>query len=85
MISQYRHCLQILTGCSKINFLHFQMILHHFVTYLSNDLRTSYKQSDLGCEVTANTQKRNDDVTARFLGKGYSRLNKVPAVAVVWQ
>jgi len=47
MKSQYHHCLQILTVCSKINFLHniysvfliFSKltILHHFVTYLSND------------------------------------------------
>jgi len=50
MTSQYHHCLQILTGCSKINFLHnvyFGFLIlskltipHHFVTYLSNDPRT---------------------------------------------
>jgi len=51
MTSQCRHCLQILTGCSKINFLRnlycgflvFSKLttLHHFVTYLSNDPRMS--------------------------------------------
>ena len=48
-MAQYRHCLQILTGCFKINFPHDVYfgslifakltILRHFVTYLSNDPR----------------------------------------------
>ena len=51
MTSQYRHCLQILTGRSKRNFLHNAhfgflifsklRILHHFVCYLSNHPRIS--------------------------------------------
>jgi len=58
MTSRYRHCLQILTGCSRINFLHnvrfgfliFSKltILHHFVTYLSNDPRSSAEFSGDG-------------------------------------
>jgi len=68
MTSQY-HCLQILKGCSKINFLHnvyfwlviFSklLILNHFVTYLSNDPRIIMLSSSTAINTSINKEWKN--------------------------
>jgi len=60
MTSQWRRCLQIFIWCFKLNFLHcvyFEFfifskltLLHQFVTYLLNDLRTTIIRSTYVCQ-----------------------------------